>query len=226
MKRYVYTTFFILAGALAAPSSAQQLDITSCSPEGDFYRCLSSDGRPVFLKPDEYEMVRQAIAMGAVVEPTSPTASVAPQKMAPHAKPQSSTSLPGASVDIAALTDALNSIIQSDARGWMFNRYDSGSVRNVKVTDRSQDGRSMVVYGDYSFNGGRSGNVQVLIRDGEVECLQFWDSPSCRPLGRSHSQALVAAAVVGAMTSDNNTSNDRSNCQLERIGGQVQEICY
>lgn len=219
----LFASLGLIATAGNISVSGQQLDIDSCRPDGNFYRCLVGD-RPVFLTPDEYSMVRQAIAAGAVVTPNARASGASPDN---HREPDRQAPSTNVQTNLAELSSALDSIIQADASGWMFNRYDRGSVRNVRILERSADGRSMVVYGDYTFNGGRSGNVRVLITDGNVECLRFWDSPSCRPLGRSHSQALVAAAIVGAASSDGGSSGGtQQNCQLERIGGQVQRICY
>lgn len=226
---------FLASIMLAGNALAQQIDHSTCAEEGEFFRCSASDGRPVFLKPDEYKMIKMASEMGATVEfnvpgtgstQSAPVGSVPPAMAAKPAAPA-----PAAQVQTASLPDTLNDIIAADARGWMFNRYDRNSVKNVKITEQSADGRSAVVYGDYTFNGGRSGYVRVLITDGEVECLKFWDSPSCRPLGRSHSQALTAAALIGMASSGNSSGGGSGeNCHLEYVGGNtaghVQRICH
>jgi hypothetical protein len=91
-----------------------------------------------------------------------------------------------------SLTGTMDKIVAVDAEGWVFNRYDVGSMTNVRV-ERLADG-SADVHGDYTYNGGAAGWVKVHVVGGKLDCLEFWDFPGqCRPLGRSPSQAIVRA---------------------------------
>ncbi|MDX2235750.1 MAG: hypothetical protein NW200_14720 [Hyphomonadaceae bacterium] len=101
-------------------------------------------------------------------------------------------------------TSAMEELVAIDARGWMFNSYDRGSMRNVQVLEQSPDGQSAVVYGEYSYNRGSQGWVKARFDNGQFTCIEFWDfSGRCRGLGRSPSQGIVtgvlALAVVGVV---------------------------
>lgn len=96
---------------------------------------------------------------------------------------------------------ALDAVIQQDARGWVTNKYEAGSFRNVRITERSPETQRMVVNGQYTYNRTQDGAVSILIEGGEVSCLKFWDSPSCRPVGKSHSRGLAALAITGMLRS-------------------------
>lgn len=106
----------------------------------------------------------------------------------------------------AQLRDSVEKILQADARGWVFNRYDASSVRNVRVLERAADGHSGIVYGEYTYNGGQLGWVKLHIKNGQLDCLEFWDFAGvCRPLGQSPSAAAALAVIAAAvaMTSSN-----------------------
>lgn len=92
-------------------------------------------------------------------------------------------------------TSAMDEIVATDARGWVFNRYDRGSMRNVAVVSKSGD--AVVIRGDYTFNRGKPGWVKVSFNGERVLCLEFWDfKGNCRPLGQSPSQKIAADALA------------------------------
>jgi hypothetical protein len=96
------------------------------------------------------------------------------------------------------LTRSLDEIVSVDSQSWVFNRYDRGSMTNVKLLGGSKDGRSALVYGEYSYNGGSAGWVKALMINGKLRCLEFWDfAGQCRPLGHSPSQAIMAGVIRG-----------------------------
>ena len=122
-------------------------------------------------------------------------------------------------------------LIAEDASSWMMNRYDRGSMRNMKIIATSNGGQTKVVYGDYTYNGGQAGWVKAQFNNGELSCIEFWDfSGQCRPLGRSPSQGMAAgfagALALGMMSGDNGGS-DQSDCNAacrnEREFYQVQK---
>jgi len=87
--------------------------------------------------------------------------------------------LEGAPTDLPRLLDA---IIMDDSRHWLFNSYDRGSVRNVRVT-QSTDGYHLV-HADYSYNRGRPGWVRAQVVGERVRCLEYHDYQGrCRPIG-------------------------------------------
>jgi len=97
---------------------------------------------------------------------------------------------------------AMEDLVSIDARTWVWNSYDRGSMRNVGVAETSADGRVVVFSGQYTFNGGQSGWARARYIDGQFSCVEFWDySGSCRPLSQSPSRdvalGLFAIAVVG-----------------------------
>ena len=101
-----------------------------------------------------------------------------------------------------------DSIIATDAQSWVVNRYDRGSMHNMKVVSISSDRRVFVLYGEYTYNGGRPGWVKAQFSkpandNMQLDCLEFWDfSGICRALGQSPSRGIMAAAVQAFMSSD------------------------
>jgi len=106
----------------------------------------------------------------------------------------------------SSLDRSLDAIVQADSRSWVFNRYDVGSMSNARVISRSKPQRSVVIYGEYTFNGGSRGWIKARIKHGVVACVQFWDGPSCRSLGQPASQALLGALLRGAMSGGGGSS--------------------
>ncbi|WP_269514492.1 hypothetical protein [Brevundimonas subvibrioides] len=97
---------------------------------------------------------------------------------------------------------AMEEIVSIDARNWVWNRYDRGSMRDVQIDQTSPDGRVLVFYGNYTYNGGSGGWARARYVDGQFSCIEFWDyAGSCRALGQTPSQAVAAGlftlAVVG-----------------------------
>ena len=116
-----------------------------------------------------------------------------------------------------------DSLIAEDAAGWVMNRYDRGSMRNMRVVDTANGGRTKTVYGEYSYNGGRNGWVKARFVGTRLECLEFWDfAGQCRPLGHSPSHELslgLAGALAQGIMSDAGSSSSgsgrRDNCRME-----------
>ena len=104
----------------------------------------------------------------------------------------------------SSLDAQMDAIVGLDARNWMMHRYDAGSLHNARVLERSRDGRTMKLSGDYTYNGGLTGWVQMQIRNDAVSCIQFWNDVGCRPLGvplgMQVTGALITAAVVASVT--------------------------
>ncbi len=99
---------------------------------------------------------------------------------------------------MSELDAAMDRIITRDSWGWMFNRYDRGSVRNTRVVLRN--GSDRIVYSDFTYNGGRPGWVQLYIVDGRLGCVEYHDfMGQCRPVGaRSYSHALTTRVIAAA----------------------------
>ncbi|MEZ5961698.1 MAG: hypothetical protein R3C30_14940 [Hyphomonadaceae bacterium] len=96
------------------------------------------------------------------------------------------------------LDAVMDRIVTRDSWGWMFNRYDRGSVRNTRVEHRS--GRDRIVYSDYTYNGGTPGWVRLYIVDGRLGCVEYHDfSGTCRPIGaRSYAYGITSRLLAAA----------------------------
>ncbi len=103
-----------------------------------------------------------------------------------------------AATPMTELDAVMDRIVTRDSWGWMFNRYDRGSVRNTRVEHRS--GRDRVVYSTYSYNGGAQGWVRLHIFDGRLGCVEYHDfSGTCRPIGaRSYAYGITSRLLAAA----------------------------
>ncbi len=92
----------------------------------------------------------------------------------------------------ADYTRLVDDLVAANARGWMMNRYQAGSISGALV-ERDPLGRPVRIMAQYSYagmQGTQRGRVTVSFKDGSPDCLYFSDSPdTCR---------LPAAGVVSA----------------------------
>jgi hypothetical protein len=106
-------------------------------------------------------------------------------------------------------------LIAHDASSWIMNRYDRGSMKNMKIVESSNQGRTKIVYGEYTYNGGMSGWVRARFVDTKLQCLEFWDfSGRCRALGRSPSQGLALGFAAALASSSGDNSGSGSKCTV------------
>ncbi len=86
----------------------------------------------------------------------------------------------------------LNDLVAANARGWLMNRYQPGSIVDAYVSPDPL-GHPVRVYARYSYSdtqGAQRGRVTLSFKDGVPDCLYFSDDPdTCR---------LPAASVVSA----------------------------
>jgi len=79
-------------------------------------------------------------------------------------------------------------LIYAQSKKWVMNRYQSGSVSNVRVVSRDGQNRPTRITANYVFQGfsGRSnGSVTLTFSDGLPNCLYFYDFPNtCRTTDR------------------------------------------
>jgi hypothetical protein len=98
----------------------------------------------------------------------------------------------GGPVKEADYTRLLDDLVAGNARGWMMNRYQPGSITDP-IVSHDPEGRPVRVMAGYSYTGMQGtarGRVIVSFKDGSPDCLYFSDSPdTCR---------LPAAGVVSA----------------------------
>ncbi|HEY4379531.1 MAG TPA: hypothetical protein VGN01_04240 [Acidobacteriaceae bacterium] len=89
--------------------------------------------------------------------------------------------LPG--VRDADFTRLLDDLVSENARGWMMNRYQPGSISDP-IVSHDPSGSPLRIMARYSFSGAQGrqqGRVTLSFKDGVPECLYFSDSPdSCR----------------------------------------------
>lgn len=75
-------------------------------------------------------------------------------------------------------------LVYAQSKKWVMNRYQIGSVSNVRVVSRDAQNRPTKITANYVFQGfsGRSnGSVTLTYNDGLPECLYFYDFPNtCR----------------------------------------------
>ena len=131
------------------------------------------------------------------------------------------------------LDAALYNIVLQDSRGWLWWRFDKGSVRNARIESQDATGVTQI-YGEYTYNRGRKGWVRVRLKDETVECIRFWNEGSCRPFRRPPSHGLVRGLIEGAAsapTSGGPTAGSGSTgqtCRYEAmpgVPGSRQKIC-
>lgn len=78
----------------------------------------------------------------------------------------------------------LNDLIVENSKGWMMNRYRSGSVSSIKIHTRNGNGSANTVGASYTFDSfgkAYSASVRLTFSNGIPVCLFFSDAPQvCR----------------------------------------------
>ena len=95
--------------------------------------------------------------------------------------------LPGIrDADFARLLDDL---ISDNARGWMMNRYQPGSISDP-IVSHDPTGAPTRIMARFRYVGSQSGRVTLSFKDGVPDCLYFSDAPdNCR----AASQRVISA---------------------------------
>ncbi|MCB0686952.1 MAG: hypothetical protein KDC53_10515 [Saprospiraceae bacterium] len=100
---------------------------------------------------------------------------------------------PSGTQDFNKLVDDL---IRDQAKTWMMNRYQSGSISDVDITKNDQ-GKPRSLRANYRFSGfggSSSGSVKIVFKDGLPTCMYFWDFPNnCK----TPSMSIVAGYAQG-----------------------------
>jgi hypothetical protein len=86
--------------------------------------------------------------------------------------------------------------VRQDSGAWAWNRFDIGSITNVRVAERS--GGATTLRAEYTYNGGSPGWVLARVVDGRVDCLGYWDFGGCAEVrtGSTASGSRETHAVV------------------------------
>jgi hypothetical protein len=86
--------------------------------------------------------------------------------------------LPG--VRDADFTRLLDDLVSDNARGWMMNRYQPGSISDP-IVSHDPTGAPTRIMARFRYVGSQSGRVTVSFKDGVPDCLYFSDAPdNCR----------------------------------------------
>ena len=119
------------------------------------------------------------------------------------------------------LTEFVENVVSQDARNWAVYRFNRGTVRNAKITH--ENGSEKTIYGDFTYSGlfgaASPGWVKIKVKNGQVDCVLFWDEGGCRSLGFTPSMAILGASAASATGGNSIKSdvNSRSryfrNCQ-------------
>lgn len=100
-----------------------------------------------------------------------------------------------------AATRRFEALVQADSRGWAFNRFDSGSLHNVKVLTGTANSANYVLRGEYTYNGGSPGWVIAQMNGPNLVCIQFWDAVvGCRALRTQAQGEAMRAMAISALT--------------------------
>lgn len=151
--------------------------------------------------------------------PPRPTVQMASTGAVPGAKmPETGAFLFSDAIKARGIEPSLDAVLQLDSKMWLMNRYDLGSVKNGKFLQQTKGGLSDLIYGEYQFNGGRTGWIKVQLRNGDIDCMEFWDQPNkCRPPGSFSvgTQGLVQAFArdIFSSGSSSSTSSSYDGCE-------------
>ncbi|HKJ41603.1 MAG TPA: hypothetical protein VKA27_05880, partial [Sunxiuqinia sp.] len=91
----------------------------------------------------------------------------------------------------------IDDLVTNQAKTWMFNRYISGSISNIAILSKDNQGRPAIIKADYhysGFNGNSKGWVKILFNNGLPEGIYFFDFPNNR---KKPSSSVVASYAQG-----------------------------
>jgi hypothetical protein len=111
----------------------------------------------------------------------------------------------------------LDGFVTTDSRGWAFNRYDAGSMTNVKIIDGSAKSGNYVMQGYYTYNGGSRGWVMAKMAAGKLDCIQFWDAViGCRGIRTPEQGAAMRSAAFDVLAGNGTGGSTSSGAQAEQ----------
>jgi hypothetical protein len=116
---------------------------------------------------------------------------------------------------LRAWNRTIENIVERDSQRWFFNRFDRGSVHNARRVATSDDGRTVLVGADYTFNNGQDGYLAVVVTDKQITCVEYWDKPgACAGYMPADLNAMRDAPNGGGGYSDSNGCD--LGCQSDR----------
>ncbi len=190
-----------------------------CSPQG-FSGTVSATGRNGARLQGRFETTATKYVDVAERERAAAVAAAAREKEAAAARLAAEREVASAGAALAAkpnaspaMTALLERAVQQDSGAWVFNRYDAGSIRNVKVL---QSGAKTRLRGDYTYNDGSDGWVEADVASGRITCLSYWDVNECQPL-------RTAATYQDSKPTRTNASDPKSCLTRESFGNGKKE---
>ncbi len=103
----------------------------------------------------------------------------------------------GGPIGLQDFNKLIDALVSDQAKTWMFNRYTQGSITEVSILSKDEEGRPATIEADYfysGFNGRSIGSVKIVFKNGLPECIYFWDFPrNCK----TPSSSIVASYAQG-----------------------------
>jgi len=91
----------------------------------------------------------------------------------------------------------IDDLVSDQAKTWMFNRYNRGSISAATILSKDEDGKPTIIKANYlfsAFSGNSKGWVKIVFKNGLPSCIYFWDFPSnCK----TPSSSIVASYAQG-----------------------------
>ncbi|MXO91115.1 hypothetical protein [Pontixanthobacter aquaemixtae] len=102
-----------------------------------------------------------------------------------------------ASPERAAALRAIDTMILQDSQSWWINRYNPGTVRNMRSGYVIGGIANRYYEVDYTYNNGSTGSVKVYMSGDYIHCIKYWDmwGNDCRPPRKGANMGKVALAL-------------------------------
>ncbi|WP_157081102.1 hypothetical protein [Novosphingobium naphthalenivorans] len=121
---------------------------------------------------------------------------------------------------------ALDSIIRADSKHWWMNEYVLGSVRDSYIRWQSNDGRTVIIRANYTYNYSSKGWVEAKLTDNRLVCIEYWDSDCRAPYDANTTNeranviaGVVVAAVALALIANSSSDGGNSGASGQNSGG-------
>jgi len=124
------------------------------------------------------------------------------------------TVTPGDPAKDTDFTRMLDDLVAANARGWLMNRYQRGSITDPIVAHDplGDPSRIMARYRFAGSQGAQTGRVTVTFKDGAPDCLYFSDAPStCREPAASVVSAYQKNAYAKSTSQTGNSPGAQSS---------------
>jgi hypothetical protein len=106
----------------------------------------------------------------------------------------------------ASQVQLLAAAVAVDARSWHSITYDRKSLRNFYRHNSIWN--QLRIHADFTYNGGSPGWVDAEVIDGQVHCLEYWDSQ-----GLCNEVRTVENLQSQAESAVRRSANDKADCR-------------